>query len=59
MNRPAILPAPAFALKLALGEMGDALLLSSQRAFPVHATGEGFVHENTALEPALRKLLVT
>ena len=59
MNRPAILPAPAFALKLALGEMGDALLLSSQRALPLHATSEGFVHENTALEPALRKLLVT
>jgi uncharacterized protein len=31
MHRPAIFPAPAFALRLALGEMADALLLSSQR----------------------------
>ena len=34
MRRPAILPAPAFALRLALGEMADALLLSSQRVVP-------------------------
>ncbi len=31
---PAILPAPAFAVRLALGEMADALLLSSTRATP-------------------------
>jgi uncharacterized protein (TIGR01777 family) len=34
MHRPAIFPAPAFALRLALGEMADALLLSSQRVIP-------------------------
>jgi len=34
MHRPAIFPAPAFALRLALGEMADALLLSSQRVAP-------------------------
>jgi len=34
LHRPAIFPAPAFALRLALGEMADALLLSSQRAVP-------------------------
>ena len=34
MHRPALFPAPAFALRLALGEMADALLLSSQRVLP-------------------------
>src|SRR5256884_5700333 len=31
LHRPALFPAPTFALRLALGEMADALLLSSQR----------------------------
>ncbi|HYA98216.1 MAG TPA: TIGR01777 family oxidoreductase [Methylomirabilota bacterium] len=34
LRRPAIFPAPEFALRLVLGEMADALLLSSQRAVP-------------------------
>lgn len=34
LHRPALFPAPAFALKLALGEMADALLLASQRVVP-------------------------
>ena len=34
LRRPALFPAPAFALRLALGEMADALLLSSQRVVP-------------------------
>jgi hypothetical protein len=34
LHRPALFPAPAFALRLALGEMADALLLSSQRVTP-------------------------
>lgn len=34
LHRPAVFPAPAFALRLALGEMADALLLSSQRVVP-------------------------
>ena len=34
LHRPALIPAPAFALRLALGEMADALLLSSQRVKP-------------------------
>jgi uncharacterized protein (TIGR01777 family) len=34
LHRPAFFPAPAFALRLVLGEMADALLLSSQRAVP-------------------------
>lgn len=34
LHRLALLPAPAFALRLALGEMADALLLASQRVVP-------------------------
>jgi len=34
LRRPALFPAPAFALRLLLGEMADALLLSSQRVLP-------------------------
>ena len=42
LHRPAILPAPAFALRLALGEMADALLLSSQRVVPVELEKQGY-----------------
>jgi len=35
LHRPALFPAPAFVLRLVLGEMADALLLSSQRVLPV------------------------
>jgi uncharacterized protein len=34
LGRPALLPAPTFMLRMALGELADALLLSSQRAIP-------------------------
>ena len=34
LRRPAFFPLPAFAARLALGEMSDALLLSSQRVEP-------------------------
>lgn len=34
LHRPALFPAPPFALRLALGEMAGALLLSSQRVQP-------------------------
>src|SRR5260370_10166492 len=34
LHRPALFPAPAFALRLALGEMADALFLVSQKGNP-------------------------
>jgi uncharacterized protein (TIGR01777 family) len=57
LHRPAIFPAPAFALRIALGEMADALLLSSQRvqAKGPPAVGYTFRYEN--LEPALHAIL--
>ena len=53
LNRPSLLPAPAFALRLALGEMADALLLSGQRALPVRATDLGFLFRYRIIDDAL------
>jgi uncharacterized protein (TIGR01777 family) len=57
LHRPAILPAPAFALRLALGEMADALLLSSQRVIPEKLTQQHFKFRYPDLESALRRAL--
>jgi len=57
LHRPAIFPAPAFALRLALGEMADGLLLSSQRVFPRRLQGSGYAFEQTDLRAALREAL--
>jgi uncharacterized protein (TIGR01777 family) len=56
LHRPAVLPAPAFAMRLVLGEM-SAMLLTGQRALPAHAEGLGFRFSYRALEPALKSLL--
>jgi len=57
LHRPAFLPAPAWALRLALGPMADEALLASQRVRPgaLVASGYRFRHEN--LDTALRHLL--
>jgi uncharacterized protein len=57
LHRPAILPTPALALRLALGEMADGLLLSGQRAVPEKAERLGFRFAFTHLEDALRDIL--
>ena len=57
MHRPAIFPAPAFALRLLLGEMADALLLASQRAVPGVLEKLGFRFQHPNLEPALSAVL--
>lgn len=48
LHRPALFPAPAFALRLMLGEMADALLLSSQRVAPtvLENLGHNFFHSD-------------
>jgi len=56
MHRPAIFPAPAFALRLALGEMADSLLLSSQRAVPQKLTGVGYSFASRNLKDALERI---
>lgn len=57
LKRPSLLPAPAFALRLALGEMADALLLSGQRALPVRATDLGFSFRYSDIDEALGSVL--
>ena len=57
LRRPALFPAPAFALRLMLGEMADALLLSSQRVAPRKLEAIGYSFRNPNLEAALRVLL--
>lgn len=57
LHRPGLFPAPAFALRLALGEMADALLLSSQRVVPEVLEKLGYRFSHRELLPALNALL--
>ncbi|MBL0938571.1 MAG: TIGR01777 family protein [Gemmatimonadaceae bacterium] len=55
LERPAIVPAPAFALRLALGrEMADSTVLASQRVVPGALERAGFVWRHPTLERMLR-----
>jgi uncharacterized protein (TIGR01777 family) len=56
LHRPAVLKAPGFALKLALGEFGDALL-GGQRTKPRRATETGYTCAHPSLESALAQIL--
>jgi uncharacterized protein (TIGR01777 family) len=56
LRRPSFVPAPAFALRLALGEMADALILGGQRVLPARATALGYRFEHPTLESALREI---
>jgi|SRR6516225_199094 uncharacterized protein (TIGR01777 family) len=53
MQRPSFMPAPGFALKLLLGEMADALLLSGQNAVPKKALQAGFRFRYETVDDAL------
>ena len=57
LSRPTIFPVPAFGVRLAFGEMADALLLSSQRVEPSVLEGRGYKFRWPTLEPALKHLL--
>jgi uncharacterized protein (TIGR01777 family) len=57
LHRPALFPAPAFALRLALGEMADALLLSSQRVAPQKLEQLGYTFLHPDLPAALNDVL--
>jgi uncharacterized protein (TIGR01777 family) len=51
LHRPALLPAPGFALRLLFGEMAE-LLLTGQRVLPARATAQGFQFRYPELAPA-------
>ena len=57
LHRPAFLPVPAFALRIAFNEMADATLMVSQRALPTRLEEGGFAFRHRSLEPALRAVL--
>jgi NAD dependent epimerase/dehydratase family enzyme len=57
LHRPAVMPVPAVALRLALGEMSE-ILTASQRALPALALRTGYVFAHDELGRALDSLLV-
>ncbi|TVP52132.1 MAG: TIGR01777 family protein [Halomonadaceae bacterium] len=56
LHRPTVLPAPALALKLAMGEMAG-LLLTGQKALPARLQQAGFEFRFPTLQPALQEAL--
>jgi uncharacterized protein (TIGR01777 family) len=57
LSRPALVPLPAFAVKLAFGEMGEELLLASTRVSPERLRQTHYEFRFPELEGALRHLL--
>lgn len=57
LRRPTVFPLPAFAARLALGEMADELLLASARVQPAKLLATGYVFRFAELEGALRHML--
>ncbi len=57
LGRPTIFPMPAFAARVALGEMADELLLASARVIPRRLQESGYEFRFTELEAALRHTL--
>ena len=54
LRRPSLVPAPAFALKLALGEMAGPLLLEGQRVMPTRAQTHGYHFRYPEIDIAMR-----
>lgn len=57
LSRPTALHMPAFAVRLAFGEMADEMLLTSQCVMPKKLNDAGYEFEYPELEGALRKHL--
>lgn len=57
LSRPTALAIPAFAARLAFGEMADEMLLTSQHVVPKRLTDAGYEFKYPELEGALRKYL--
>jgi uncharacterized protein (TIGR01777 family) len=57
LHRPALLPAPAWALRVAFGRMADEALLASTRAVPQKLEASGYAFRHADLESALRDIL--
>jgi uncharacterized protein (TIGR01777 family) len=57
LRRPTLIPLPAFAARLALGDVADEMLLASLRVVPAALVAGGYVFRQPALEPALESIL--
>lgn len=57
LRRPCLMPAPGFALKLALGRMAEELLLFGQRVLPARLTSQGFGFAFARADQALQDIL--
>jgi uncharacterized protein (TIGR01777 family) len=57
LSRPTLFPIPAFGVRLAFGEMADALLLSSQRVEPGRLSTSGYQFRCSELDQTLRQVL--
>jgi len=57
LGRPAVVPVPAFALRMVFGTEGAAMVQSGQRVLPARLIGSGFRFSFSEVEPALRHLL--
>ena len=57
LNRPAFLSPPNFVIRLAFGEIADALLLTGQKVLPALAQKTGYKFRYGTVEQALRALL--
>ena len=57
LHRPYWFPVPAFMMRLAFGELGDTLLLGSQRVVPQRLQQAGFKFQFGDAESALKDLL--
>jgi hypothetical protein len=57
LHRPAILPVPYFALRLAFGEFAQ-VLFDSQRVVPKAAQAAGFPFKHPDLSDALKSILI-
>lgn len=57
LGRPAIFPVPAFAVKLAFGEMGETVLLGSQRVEPTQLVTTGYPFRFRTLRSSLENIV--
>lgn len=57
LHRPSLIPTPGFALRLLLGELADALVLSGQRTVSDKIVSAGYAFKYESLEKALKDVL--
>ena len=57
LRRPTLMPLPGFAARLVMGEMANALLLTTPRILPTRLVEAGFQFDSTEIDAGLRAVL--